>query len=190
MVLGLCLDLICSNNVYLTQSLMIGLSEFISKCRVTSDHVFGWKKRVASDLCPHVALITRSGLSPGSSFQPHVPLGVSYLIQACSLLTKSTDVQDGLLIAVSILVAAAEIEPLQSMAIKTLTALPSNPTLGAAFSDCLRQLPNNAKSRLQSSIKAASTLRNEESSQVGQPSVPASLSSISKGPAIQLKKFV
>jgi hypothetical protein len=190
-VLEMCLHLLQCDRPLYTQSALSGLSEFL-QCQVITDAVLGWKQQVISELCPFVALIAKQGLSSDSPYQSCVPIGVTILIQACSLQASSPTLQDGLLILVSILVEAAEIHQFKDMAVKALSSLPNHSSLGALFSDCLRRLPSDVKSRLHASIKAAATQRADDPSRAQRslllPLPP--LSSISKGQSIQLKRFV
>jgi hypothetical protein len=189
-VLEICLHLLQCDKPLSTQSALSGLSEFL-QCQVITDTVLYWKQQVISELCPFVALITKRGLSIESPHHDCVSIGVPILIHACSLQAGSPSLQDRLLILVSILVEAAEVHQFKDMSVKALSSLPSHPSLGSPFSDCLRRLSSDVKSRLQVSIKAVATPRADDPSSAQRsilfPLPP--ISSISKGPVIQLKRF-
>lgn len=192
-VVDTCLYLLGSSDAAVAQSALLGLLDFLQS-DTSRDAVDdnGWKQRVVSDLCPQASLLAKRGLEPSSAFQSCVSPVVSCLIKACSLQADASSLQDPkLLIIVSILIQATEIDHLKAMAIKSLSSFPSHPSLGPAFSDCLRQLPSDLKSRLQASIKAAAALpRADEPPTAMRPLPPPPISSISKGPMIQLKRFI
>ena len=192
MTIDLCLGLIHSNEAYQAQSLVMGLSDFLSTSHCSSKQTLCWKKQVISLLCPPVAVLSRRGLRSASPFQSSVLHGVSCLVHA---FTIQESCQEGMLIVVSLLIEASEQEALKETAIKILSSFPSHPILASSFAESLKQLPVSVKTRLLSAVKEAAMPRKEEQMQTSEADGARSnkfpSSSINRTlQPIQLKKFI